>query len=80
MSIDLIFRTTQGFPLEVDWWGGRFLNNRLLFSLLFSGNFCKGQCFGEGERSRDREIPNSPLPTRENPGTLEIRQKQMKSH
>ena len=34
-----------------------FKNNRLLFSLLLSGNFCRGQgCDGE-EQSRDRVIP-----------------------
>ena len=32
-----------------------FTNNRLLFSLLFSGNFCEGeQGLDEGRQSRDR--------------------------
>ena len=43
-----------------------FKNNRLLFSLLFSGNFFVGgqRCDG-GEQSPDRGIPQSP--TTENP-------------
>ena len=36
---------------------GGIFNNRSLFSLLFSGNFCGGQGFdGRGQR-RDRENP-----------------------
>ena len=35
-------------------------NNRLLFSLLFSGNFCGGQDLDGGGESRDREDPPVP--------------------
>ena len=45
------------------------LNNRLLFSLLFSGNFCGGQGFDGGGQSHDRGSHSPPL-SRENPEHL----------
>ena len=53
-----------GFSWEVDYWG--IFNNRLLFSLLFSGNFVEG---AKALMERDKVLigePPSP-PTRENP-------------
>ena len=43
-----------------------FKNNRLLYFLLFSGNFFGGQGFEKGKQSCDGVIPQSP--TRENIG------------
>ena len=43
-----------------------FENNRLLFSILFFGNFCgMGQSLDGGRQSRDGGSPSTP--TRENP-------------
>ena len=36
-----------------------FFSNRLLFSLLFSGNVCGGQGFNRGEPSRDGVLQSS---------------------
>ena len=48
-----------------------FKNNMILFSPLFSGNFCGGQgCDGEGQ-SRDKGDPLVP-PTREIPALYEL--------
>ena len=46
--------------------GGGIFNNRLLFSLLFSGNFCGGQGFDGGGKVVMGD-PQFPPPTRENP-------------
>ena len=42
--------------------GGGFLNNRILFFLLFSGNFCGGQGLDGGRQSRDGGIVSSRPP------------------
>ena len=59
----------QGFPWEVDQWGGgwifnnrlSFENNRILFFLLFSGNFRGGQGLDGGGQSCDGGSPSPPL-------------------
>ena len=71
--LHLFVKGCRVFPKRYSWeiFNNRLLfeNNRLLFLLLFSGNFCgRGQGLDGGGQSHDGGIPQCPSPTRENPG------------
>ena len=52
-TLSKLVKYVRVFPKRLTHWGGGIFINRLLFSLLFSGNFCGGQGLDGGAHSRD---------------------------
>ena len=50
----------QGFAWRLTSGGGRIFNNRLLFSILFSGTFSGRRGCDEGDKSAKGRSPQSP--------------------